>query len=197
MFLFACAAAPAKAYVLRSLLPAPLRARALADPGGDPARAFALVVIAILNMNGGAVSKGVRAPPACVTRGCCHAMQGEVMVGNLVGSGCLGRTFASSICKDRLRAGVFVNADLKPCAEVLSGSKLTFRHEVLKVSSASGTKAQKRTHCNSDDAEIGAYDKLLACVAQMYCGSSWTSWQWWRVQHTPPWASLMSRLRPC
>lgn len=75
--------------MLRSLLPAPLRASALADPGADPARAFALVVIAILNMNGGAVSKGARAPPACVTPGRCHAMTDELMVGDLSGPGCL------------------------------------------------------------------------------------------------------------
>ena len=39
--------------MLRSLLPAPLRARLLPDSGADAERAFALVVIAIINLNGG------------------------------------------------------------------------------------------------------------------------------------------------
>lgn len=50
-----------KAYVLRSMLPAALRTR-FVQTEPEPARAFAMVVLSIVNLAGGVISEG--APPA-------------------------------------------------------------------------------------------------------------------------------------
>ncbi len=62
----------AKAYVLRSMLPGTLRARFLQPAQPDPGAAFALVVLAIVNLVGGRISEGARLRCLCLLpqRGC-------------------------------------------------------------------------------------------------------------------------------
>ena len=73
-----------KAYVLRSLLPAALRTRFVQADAPDVGRAFAMVVLSIINLAGGSTTEG--APPhSCTYDLYMHPM----LVGYIKASTCL------------------------------------------------------------------------------------------------------------